>query len=59
LLELQGLDPQAEYKLGWIEGKALPETPESASGDWWMHHGVHLDLRGDFQGAGFRLDRAR
>jgi alpha-galactosidase len=58
LLELQGLDPQAEYKLGWIEGQALPGTPQSASGDWWMHHGVHLDLRGDFQAAAFRLDRA-
>jgi len=59
LLELQGLDPQAEYKLGWIEGKSLPGTPESASGDWWMHHGIQLDLRGDFQGAAFRVDRAR
>jgi alpha-galactosidase len=59
LLELQGLDPAAEYKLAWIEGKALPGTPELASGDWWMHHGVQLDLRGDYQAAAFRLDRQR
>jgi alpha-galactosidase len=59
LLELQGLDPAAEYKLAWIEGKALPGTPDVASGDWWMHHGVQLDLRGDYQAAAFRLDQQR
>jgi alpha-galactosidase len=59
LLELQGLDPAAEYKLAWIEGKALPGTPELASGDWWMHQGLQLDLRGDYQAAAFRLDRQR
>ena len=57
LLQLAGLDPDAEYKLGWIEGKALPETPASASGAWWMRHGLQLDLRGDYQAAAFRLDR--
>jgi alpha-galactosidase len=57
LLELQGLDRDAQYKLAWIEGKALPATPEVASGNWWMHHGIQLDLRGDFQAAAFRLDR--
>jgi alpha-galactosidase len=59
LLELQGLDPAAEYKLAWIEGEALPGTPQLASGDWWMHHGVQLDLRGDYQAAAFQLDRQR
>src|SRR3984893_4446416 len=57
LLQLEGLDPDAEYKLGWIEGKAQPETPASASGAWWMRHGLQLDLRGDYQAAAFRLDR--
>src|SRR5271170_775474 len=57
LLQLQGLDPNAEYKLSWIEGKAWPGTPESASGASWMRHGLQLDLRGDFQAAAFRLDR--
>lgn len=57
LLQLQGLDPDAEYKLSWIEGKARPDTPASASGAWWMRHGIQLDLRGDFQAAAFRLDR--
>ena len=57
LLQLEGLAPDAEYKLGWIEGKARPETPASASGAWWMRHGLQLDLRGDYQAAAFQLDR--
>jgi alpha-galactosidase len=59
LLQLQGLDPDAEYKLTWIEGKSWPGTLENASGAWWMRHGLQLDLRGDFQGASFHLDRQR
>jgi alpha-galactosidase len=59
LLQLQGLDPNAEYKLSWIAGQASPGTPDTASGAWWMHHGLELDLRGDFQPAAFRLDRSR
>ena len=53
----RGLDPDAEYNLSWIEGKSRPGTPESASGAWWMRHGIQLELRGDFQAAAFRLDR--
>jgi alpha-galactosidase len=59
LLQLQGLDPDAAYKLTWIEGKAETGTPESASGAWWMDYGIQLDLRGDFQAAAFHLDRQR
>ena len=57
LLQWKGLDPQANYKLSLIEGKTLAGTPETASGAWWMNHGLNIDLRGDFQAAGFRLDR--
>jgi len=56
---LQGLDPEAEYKLSWIEGKARPDTPQAASGAWWIHYGIQLDLKGDFQPAAFQLDRRR
>jgi alpha-galactosidase len=56
LLKLEGLDPEAEYKLSWIEGKAQAGTPESASGAWWMRHGIQLELRGDYQAAALRLD---
>jgi alpha-galactosidase len=59
LLQLQGLDPQAQYTLSSMEGKARPGTPEAASGDWWMHHGLWLDLKGDYSAAAFRLDRER
>jgi len=57
LLQLQGLNPDFQYKLTWIEGKAEAGTPEVATGAWWMNHGLRLDLRGDFQAAAFRLDR--
>ena len=56
-LQLLGLDPEAEYSLTSIEGKAIPGTPAQASGAWWMNHGVDLDLHGDFQAAAFQLDR--
>jgi alpha-galactosidase len=56
-LQLLGLDPAATYTLNSIEGRTADGTPAEASGAWWMNHGVDLDLRGDFQGAAFRLDR--
>jgi len=59
LLQLRGLDPNADYQVIWIEGKALLGTPDRASGAWWMNHGINFDLRGDFGAAAFRLDRVR
>jgi len=59
LVQLQGLDLDADYKLTWIEGKAIEGTPETASGAWWMHRGLQIDLRGDFQAAAFQIDRRR
>jgi len=58
-LKLKGLDPNAEYALSAIEGKARPGSPAVASGAWWMNHGLDFDdgFRGDFQAAAFRLDR--
>ena len=52
-LFLQGLNPKATYKVRSIYGTLTPDTPESASGDFWMHHGVDVSMRGDFQAAGF------
>jgi len=59
LLKLQGLDPAGEYTLTPIEGKARTGSPQTASGAWWMHHGLEMsdDFKGDFQAAAFRLDR--
>lgn len=58
-LKLKGLDPAAQYTLSSIEGKARVGTPETASGAWWMNHGLDMDadFRGDFQAAAFRLDK--
>jgi alpha-galactosidase len=58
-LKLKGLDPAATYALTPIEGKASAATPQTASGAFWMNHGLDMDdeFHGDFQAAAFRLDR--
>ncbi len=58
-LKLQGLDPKANYALTPIEGAAEKGTPVTASGAWWMNHGLDMseDFKGDFQAAAFRLDK--
>ncbi|TCK72575.1 alpha-galactosidase [Acidipila rosea] len=62
---LHGLDPGAQYRIHWISSQpdgaaarmmAAP-LPETASGAYWMNHGIALSLRGDFQAAAFRLDK--
>lgn len=55
---LRGLDPAMEYSIAARSGKLEPGTPQRASGDYWMHHGVDVPLRGDFQAAIFTLKRA-
>jgi alpha-galactosidase len=59
ILKLQGLDPAANYALTSIEGKADPSTPTTASGAWWMNHGLEFsdEFRGDFKATAFRLDK--
>lgn len=59
ILKLKGLDPKADYTLTPIEGAVLKGSPTTASGAWWMNHGLVTseDFRGDFQAAAFRLDR--
>jgi alpha-galactosidase len=56
-LYLRGLDPNVVYNLHMQEGKLAEGTVERASGDYWMHHGVNVSLRGDFQAALFTLER--
>jgi|HubBroStandDraft_1064217.scaffolds.fasta_scaffold01034_11 alpha-galactosidase len=57
-LYLRGLDPDALYSLHMQEGKLAEGAVGTASGDYWMHHGVSIYLRGDFQAAHFTLVRA-
>ena len=54
---LRGLDPDAVYSIHSVEGKLEDGTVSSASGDYWMHHGVSVSLRGDFQASFFKLER--
>ncbi len=58
-LKLKGLDPAASYAVTPIEGKTRTGSPQTASGAWWMNHGLETneDFRGDFQAAAFRLDK--
>ncbi len=54
---LKGLDENASYRIKPLAGKLSPRTPDSASGAYWMHAGVDVELRGDFQAAAFTLER--
>jgi alpha-galactosidase len=54
---LRGLEEDAVYRVGAIAGRTAPDTPTQASGSYWMHHGVDVELRGDFQAAAFTLTR--
>ncbi len=36
-------------------GLPLSGTPTAASGQWWMQHGIDIQLRGDFQATALRL----
>ena len=56
-LYLRGLDPDVTYRLHIVAGKTAEGTPETASGSYWMHAGVQLDMRGDFQAAMFTLQQ--
>jgi alpha-galactosidase len=56
-LYLRGLDPDATYSLHLQAGQLADGAVERASGDYWMHHGVAVSLRSDFQAAFFTLER--
>ncbi len=53
LVTLRGLDPDKVYAVRAMAGKAEDGTPATASGRYWMEHGLSVPLRGDFQAAGF------
>lgn len=56
-LTLKGLEPQAIYHRRVIAGAVAPDTPEAASGAYWMSRGIDLTLRGDFQAAAVVFER--
>ncbi len=53
---LKGLDANTTYKVTPIAGALRKDSPASATGAYWMSHGVDLELRGDLQAAAFRFD---
>ena len=46
---LRGLETGATYRASILDGKLAGDTPDAASGAYWMQHGVDVELRGDFQ----------
>jgi alpha-galactosidase len=54
---LRGLDASAQYSMSPIAGKAAKDTPQTASGAYWMQHGFDPELVGDFQAAAFKLEK--
>ena len=56
LVRLEGLDPKAIYRLRPLDPKQLRSLQE-ASGSNWMHHGLQLDLRGDYDSTAVVLER--
>jgi alpha-galactosidase len=54
----RALDPDATYTLQAMDGKLALDTPSAESGDYWMHHGVNILLRGDFQASLLRFNRS-
>jgi alpha-galactosidase len=56
-LKLKGLDEDATYKLAPFEGKAVNGTPSVGSGAYWMDRGLDPSLNGEYQAAGFTLEK--
>jgi alpha-galactosidase len=56
-LRLQGLEPQARYRLRAIHGRVAPGTPGAASGAYWMQRGIDIAMKGDLQAAGLVFER--
>jgi alpha-galactosidase len=50
-LYLQGLNPTAIYRTHIIHGSLARDTPASASGAFWISHGLDIDLQGDYDAA--------
>ena len=51
----RGLSPETIYKARALAGTLDPGTPASASGAFWMYHGVEFKLEGDYSAAALVL----
>jgi alpha-galactosidase len=53
---LRGLDQNATYRIKSLDGK-LVEKMELVSGAYLMHHGLNMDLKGDFDSTAVALEK--
>jgi alpha-galactosidase len=58
LVRLEGLDPRASYRLRPLNPKQL-RSPQLASGSYWMHHGLELELQDDYDSTAVVLERTQ
>ncbi|HKT30117.1 alpha-galactosidase [Dyella sp.] len=56
-VRLQGLDPDARYRVHVLQGTLAAHTPTVASGAYWMNMGIDVLMHGDFQGTAITFDR--
>jgi alpha-galactosidase len=54
---LQGLDSDAVYSVRPIYGHLSDDAPKTASGAYWMGHGINAILKGDYDAAAFIFER--
>lgn len=53
----RGLDARAVYRVHVLDGKLADGVIDAASGAYWMHKGLSIDLRGDFQAAAIEFEK--
>lgn len=58
-VRLAGLEPEAMYRLRPLDAEQVKSAQQEASGAYWMHHGLELDLRGDYDSTAVVLERVR
>jgi alpha-galactosidase len=58
LLHLQGLAEDAMYAVSATDNK-LEDQAEKLSGAYLMHHGIQLQLRGDYDASAIKFDRVQ
>ena len=58
LLHLQGLAEDAMYAVSTNDNK-LEDQAEKLSGAYLMHHGIQLQLRGDYDASAIKFDRVQ
>ena len=56
-IRLRGLDEHGVYRIKALDGNALVEKLETASGAYLQDHGLNLDLKGDYDSTSVLLDR--